>query len=362
MEEIKKNTYFNDIVIEPVEQVIWKKIQSNWDAIAKPIDGLGDFEKVIAKIGAIQKTEYPDISKRALIIMCADNGIVEEGVSQTDQSVTKSVMELMTKQKSSVGIMASGMDVDSFVVDIGVNCDKIPGTIDRKIARGTQNFLKEQAMTEEQCLKAIESGIEAATECAKQGYNMLITGEMGIGNTTTSTALMCALTGCEPAKVTGAGAGLSAEGIRIKTAVIEQGLIKHKLNLVNITKENTLHALQCVGGFDIAGLVGVFIGGAQNHVPVVIDGFISAVAALAAELICPGVKEYMIASHSGRESGTGILLNELGLKPVIYADMALGEGTGAIMILPLLEMAYRLYAAGTGFDATNIDSYERFNP
>lgn len=362
-----------DIKIDSIDNDIYIKVRKNWDAIAKPIDGLGDFEKLICQIAAITGREYPDLSKRALIIMCADNGVVKEGVSQTDQSVTRAVSELMTVQKSSVGIMTAGLGVDSFVVDVGVNGEAVSGTIDKKVASGTRDFLEGPAMSGEQCIQAIEAGIEIATECAKKGYGIIITGEMGIGNTTTSTALMCALTGCEPGLVTGAGAGLSAEGIVRKTEVIEQGLKLHGLmqqstastrinDMVYIKQADVLHALSCVGGFDIAGLVGVFIGGAINHVPVLIDGFISAVAAYTAELIAPGTREYMIASHSGRESGTSMLLERLGLKPVIYADMALGEGTGAVMLLPLLDMAYRLYSSGTGFEDTDISSYERFKP
>lgn len=383
-----------DIKIDSIDNDIYEKVRKNWDAIAKPIDGLGDFEKLICQIAAITGREYPDLSKRALIIMCADNGVVKEGVSQTDQSVTRAVTELMTVQKSSVGIMTAGLGVDSFVVDVGVNGEAVSGTIDKKVASGTRDFLEGPAMSGEQCIQAIEAGIEIATECAKKGYGIIITGEMGIGNTTTSTALMCALTGCEPGLVTGAGAGLSAEGIVRKTEVIEQGLKLHGLmqqstastriddevdiiqnrerknaeikgdgnKQVDIKQADVLHALSCVGGFDIAGLVGVFIGGAINHVPVLIDGFISAVAAYTAELIAPGTREYMIASHSGRESGTAMLLERLGLKPVIYADMALGEGTGAVMLLPLLDMAYRLYSSGTGFEDTDISSYERFKP
>jgi len=341
------------------DKKIYEKVRNNWDRVAKPIDGLGDFERLICRIGAMTGNEYPDISKKALIIMCADNGIVEEGVSQTDQSVTKAVTEMMRDRKSSVGIMTEGTGLDYFVVDIGVNCIDELGVINRKVAMGTKNFLKESAMTEEQCKKAIQTGIDIVSQCKKQGYGIIATGEMGIGNTTTSTALMCALTGISPEEITGAGAGLSEEGIARKVNVIKMGLGKY--GLADGATNEPLYALQSVGGLDIAGLTGVFIGAATNKVPVVIDGFISAVAALCAEMMAPGAKEYMIASHSGREKGTGIVLNRLGLKPVIYADMALGEGTGAVMMFPLLDMVYRLYSRGTGFADTEIDSYERYN-
>ena len=340
--------------------------RKKWDALAKPIDGLGDFEKLVVRIAGLRKQEVPDISKKALIIMCADNGVVKEGVTQCDSSVTSQVAALMTENKSSVGIMTEGYPLDIFPVDIGMAEDvEIEGIRHEKIARGTENIAKGHAMTEDECLQAVSTGINIVKELSGKGYGIIATGEMGIGNTTTAACVASALLGIDPDTVTGRGAGLSDEGLKRKKEVIRQAL---KINLgidkpkpVLKDKEYTLKVLSSVGGFDIAALAGVFIGGMLCGIPVVIDGFISAAAALAAEYLIPGTAKHMIASHNGREKGTKIILDALELKPVIDADMALGEGTGAVMIFPLLDMAMNLFRSGTGFDQTDIAEYERFD-
>ncbi len=340
------------------------RAKSHFDAIAKPIDSLGDLETVICDIAAIQHTDKPDISKKALIVMCADNGVVDEGVSQTDKSVTLSVAKLLAKDSSSVGALTKGQNIKTVPVDIGIDCDEpVPGLIDKKVAKGTGNIVKTVAMTDEQCLAAVEAGIEIVRDCSADGINIIATGEMGIGNTTTSTALFCALTGEDPGKIAGRGAGLSDEGLTRKIEVIKKALALHGLSKASgeVMPEYAFNALCSVGGLDIAGLAGIYIGCAMYRIPVVIDGFISAVAALAADYIVGGCREYMIASHKGKEAGSARALELLDKKPVIDANMALGEGSGAVMIFPLLDMAMSLYDNGTGFLAASIEKYERFD-
>ena len=359
-----KESLFSIVVEEP-DIKVRKLSGKKWDSIAKPIDGLGNFEDIISRMAAVfRKTDF-DLKKKALIIMCADNGVFEEGVSQTSQRVTRDVAELMGDRRSSVGIMCGNYNIDSFVYDIGINSDDTPeGVIDAKIRKGTANFLKQPAMTEEECLKAVKTGIDAVRKCAELGYSIIATGEMGIANTTTSTAVLSALKGLDPRSFTGRGAGLSDSGLENKIKVIEKGLTLYrgdKSSEAVTDKEEVLEILCCLGGLDIAGLAGVFIGGAMYHIPIVIDGVISAVAALIAERLVPGVREYMFASHMGREKGMELILKELSLKPVIHADLALGEGTGAVMLLPMLDMAMSLYNNGTSFGDTEIDQYERFD-
>ena len=367
---MKKKDLFELNVAEPDVSVL-DASRAKWDSIAKPIDGLGDFEKLVARIASIQGSVTPDLSKRALVIMCADNGVTAEGVTQTDSSVTADVARLMGRNKSTVGVMTEGLGIDIFPVDIGVDTESsFDGVLDRKVRWGTRNLAREAAMTEEECLLAISYGMDMAAMLADKGYGIVLTGEMGIGNTTTSTALYCALTGTEPSVITGRGAGLSDEGLQRKVRVIESALSYHglgdydrpsdKLSDKCGDKDYVLRCLSCVGGLDIAGLCGLFIGCALHRLPIVIDGFISAVAAFTAELLVPGVKAYMLSSHSGREKGTGLVLDSLGLKPVICADMALGEGSGAVMLIPLLDMAMKLYATGTVFSDTDIEGYKRF--
>ncbi len=354
-----------EIKIECPSGEIYEESRKRWDSIAKPIDGLGKFEKIVSKVAATSGIVFPDIEKKALIIMCADNGIYEEGISQTDQEVTQNVAGLMGAEKSSVGSMTKNYPVDFFVYDVGIDSQNTPqGVTDAKVRRGTRNFLKEPAMTSAECLAAMQTGIGAAKKCRGEGYGIIATGEMGIGNTTTSTALLCAVKGLDPKEYTGRGAGLSDEGLSNKIRVIEEGLrlhIKQKERDGITSKEEAFDALTRLGGLDIAGLVGVFIGGATEGIPVVIDGLISGAAALLADRIVPGCRDYMIASHLGREKGMQVILDDLGLDAVINADLALGEGTGAALLFPMLDMAMSLYLDGTSFGETQIDQYERFD-
>lgn len=361
---MKKEELFS-LEIQQPDAEIKKASKARWDHIAKPLDGLGEFEEMISRIAAIQGKVIPDISRRALIIMCADNGVVKEGVSQTDSGVTADVAALMGKRKSSVGIMTKDQHTDIFVYDIGINSEDTPeGVINKKIRKGTADFLKAEAIEMRECLEAIETGIEAVKKCRDNGYTIIATGEMGIGNTTTSTALLCAICGLDPEHYTGKGSGLTDSAYRRKMRVIKEGLKLHRRerNFQPVdSKEEMLEVLSSLGGLDIAGLAGVFIGGAVCGIPVIIDGYISAVAALIAERLVRGCREYMIASHLGREKGTAVIMDELAMKPVIHADMALGEGTGAVMLFPIIDMVSALYNEGTLFEDTHIEQYERYD-
>lgn len=345
-----------DIEIRKPSQHIYNRIKANWDHIAKPLDGLGKLEKIICKIGAAQDKEQPDIAKRALVIMCADNGIVAEGVSQSGQEVTLAVAKNMGAGLSSACKMSASADVFVRVIDIGINSDeKVAGVLDRKVMPGTRDFLSAPAMTEAELADAISVGIDMVRKLKAEGYEILATGEMGIGNTTTSTAVICALTGKDPDEVTGRGAGLTDSGLLRKKEVIKNALEKYNFG------GDAFEILRCVGGLDIAGMCGMFIGGALYNVPIVLDGIISAAAALCAERILPGCRKYMIASHCGAEPAARPVLDELELEPVIYADLALGEGTGAVMLFPLLDMAMDVYKESSSFDDIGVEQYEKYN-
>lgn len=356
-----------EINIERPDELRRIKAKERFDAIAKPIDGLGTLEEMICRIAAVQKADMPDISKKALIIMIADNGVVAEGVSQTGSDVTAKVAALMAEGRSSAGIMAgaAGSSVEVIPVDVGIDLDEsIPGLVYKRVARGTGDIVKEKAMSEEECLAAVSAGIEAAGSCERRGIKIVATGEMGIGNTTTATAVLCAITGRRVEDTVGAGAGLSEAGLNRKTYVIKRALELHKLNntdKITPSREAALDILRSVGGLDIAALAGVYIGCGMYHMTAVVDGLISAAAALAAECLVPGVRYHMLASHCGRERGCAEALSLLGLKSVIDANMALGEGTGALMLFPLLDMVMALYREGTAFSETSIGRYERFD-
>ena len=373
------------LTVEAPEEAVRKRVLDCWDHVAKPLDGLGRFETLTAQIGAIQGTEHIDICQKAVLIMCADHGIVEEGVSQSPAEVTRMVAAQMGKQSSSVGKMASKAGADTIPVDIGMKGGPIPGVLDRKVRPGTGNFRRGCAMTREEAVRAVCVGIAMAKECRDAGYRILATGEMGIGNTTASSAVAAALLGCSAEEVTGRGAGLDDARLLHKKRVIEEaleyhGLLQdaHALSQEEISRpelsraglslpeersgrEYTLRVLSCVGGLDIAGLAGVCIGGALYRLPVVLDGVISMTAALLAQRLVPGVSDFLLPSHMGREPAAEKLADALALNPVIHAQMALGEGTGAVMMLSLLDIALCVYQKQLTFSDMGLERYERFD-
>jgi len=343
-----------EYVIEQVgdlDKVSMEKAQKHWISIAKPLFSLGKLEKLITHISGIKGSEKFSLDKKALVVMCSDNGVVEEGVTQTGQDITAVVTGNFARGLTSACIMSEIAGVDLFPIDIGVAVD-VPGVTDKnlKVAYGTRNIAEEPAMTIEQAVSAIEIGINKVIELKNNGYDIIATGEMGIGNTTTSSAVASVLLDCPVETVTGKGAGLTSEGLKKKIAII-----KKAIEVNNPDKNNPLEVLAKVGGLDIAGLVGVFIGSAFCRLPVVIDGFISAVSALIAGRICPKALSFFIPSHLSKEPAGKRVLDELGLSPIITADMCLGEGTGAVALFPLLDMAYGVYDKMHTFQNWNCD-------
>ena len=331
--------------IIPPDAQIYAQVKASWDKIAKPLDGLGQFETMFAQIGAITGSSSLSIEKKVILTMCADNGIVAEGVSQSGQEVTAVVAGFMGQQASSVGKMARRAGVDVIPVDIGINTkETLPGVRDCKVMQGTRDFLQEPAMTEEEALQALSVGIDLVRECKDKGYQLIGTGEMGIGNTTTSSMLVAALTGRTAEEVTGRGAGLNDAGLLRKQQVIAQALEKYEKE---IRSAHALSMLAAFGGLDIAGMAGVCIGGALYHV-------------LVAERIVPGVREFVLPSHLSKEPAAKWIAEELKLHPVIDAGLGLGEGTGAVMLFSLLDLALALYEDQTTFDTMEIAQYERY--
>ena len=240
-------------------------------------------------------------------------------------------------------------------VDVGMAVDT-PRVEKRKFAYGTKNFAKEPAMTREQAVRAVETGIRLAAELKEQGYDMIATGEMGIGNTTTSSAVAVSLLDVPAEEMTGRGAGLTSEGLKKKIEVISDAVKRW-----NLTKQDPLTILSCVGGFDIAGMTGLYLGGALTHMPVLIDGFISSVAALLAVRMCPDAKGYMLATHVSKEPAARRILDELGLSPALDAGLCLGEGSGAVAAFPLIEMAAEIYHSMSTFEQISIEAYQELN-
>lgn len=346
--------------IVPVSEEVKNKARERWSHVAKPLNSLGLLEEAVINIAGIQRQDQIAIDKRALVVMCADNGVVEEGVTQTGQEVTAIVTENFTKGESCVCMMAEQAGVRVIPVDIGVASDlagcgsKYP-LVRRKISYGTRNLSREAAMTRQETVKAIETGICLVKELKEQGYELLAVGEMGIGNTTTSSAVASVLLGVESSRLTGRGAGLSKEGLEKKKKVIEDAIAFHQPD-----REDAIDVLSKVGGLDLAGLTGVCLGGAVCHIPVVLDGVITAAAALAACSLCKDTAGYLIASHVSAEPAGQMILDRLGLKAPIHGGMCLGEGTGAMAFIPMLSMAAHIYLHMSTFDEIHVEEYKAF--
>ena len=340
--------------ITPADQNAAAQAKARWDSIAKPLGSLGALESAIIRIAAITGNPNVDISKRAVVVMCADNGVVADGVTQTGQEVTAIVAENMSTGDTSVCAMGRAAGVEIVPVDIGV-ATPLHGEriLQKNIRRGTANLSQGPAMTWEEAERAILVGVEVARDLCTQGVRLLGTGEMGIGNTTTSSAVASVFLNRPPVDMTGRGAGLSSEGLRRKIHAIEQGIAVNRPD-----PNDPLDVLHKVGGLDLAGLAGVFLGGAMCHVPVLVDGFISSAAALVAAAICPAAKDYMLASHASNEPAGRMVLETLGLTPFLHAGMCLGEGTGAVAVMPLLDMGAAVYREMCTFAATDIEAYE----
>lgn len=341
--------------IKPINETYIKASKFRWDSIAKPLNSLGKLEWAVSRMAGIFQKDYFDIDKKALIVLCADNGIVEEGVTQTGQEVTAIVAENFLKEKSCAAIMCKCAKTKIRPIDIGMTVDTF-NVEKRKIAYGTKNFAKEPAMTKQQAEKAILTGINIVKEMKDEGYKIIATGEMGIGNTTTASAVCASLTKRPVEEVTGRGAGLSVDGLNRKISVIKDAIKKYDCYNLDV-----LDVLACVGGFDIAGMAGLFLGGAIYRVPIVMDGFISEVAALVAARLCSDVTGYILPSHVSAEPAGKMLLEELGMEAFLTCDMCLGEGSGAVALFPILDMAVSVYAQMGTFDDNNIDNYVQFD-
>lgn len=325
-----------------------------WDSLCKPLRGMGMLEEMIVQLAGIYGTEKIDSLNPVVVIMGADNGVVAEGVSQTGSEVTAQVLENMGDRISSVCIMSRVEGLEVIPVNIGMFTDgKHPRIWNRPVRYGTGNIAKEPAMTREEAERAIVTGIEVVKELCGQGYRMIITGEMGIGNTTPSSAIASVLLSKDPAEVTGRGAGLSSQALEHKIEVIRQAIAVNQPD-----KDDILDVVSKVGSLDIAGMIGCYIGGAVMGVPVLIDGFISSIAAYCAAKLSPACRPYMVATHCSAEPAGQMMLDALGMKAPIQAGMHLGEGTGAVTAYSLYKYALALYNGLPSFREAKVEQYQ----
>lgn len=312
-----------------------KRAWHRMDNLSKPIGSLGKLEEIAVKMSGITGQVKNKINKKNTVIMCADNGVWEEGVSACPQELTAIITDNYAKGVTGIGVLSKVAGADITVVDIGVNGDfNNDKIIDRKIAYGTKNIAKEAAMTREEAIKAIEVGIEAVNNLVKDGYDLFGTGEAGMCNTTTSAAVISVLSGIDSDLIVGMGSGLTEEGLINKKRVVKKAININKPN-----REDPIDVISKVGGFDIAGLCGCFLAAAENRIPIVIDGIISSSAALCAYKLNPKVKDFMFPSHLPAETGSKYVMDEIGLKPCLDLEMRLGEGTGCPLQFSIIESA-----------------------
>jgi nicotinate-nucleotide--dimethylbenzimidazole phosphoribosyltransferase len=325
--------------IQPVDEKLLDETQARLDNKTKPLGSLGRLEEFARRYVAMTGNRKPCIEKKVIFTFAGDHGVVEEGVSAFPKEVTPQMVLNFLRGGAAVNVLARHAGVEVRVVDIGVDYDfePTPGLIINKIARGTRNFAKGPAMSHEEAVAALEVGITLANEAAREGVDLVGTGEMGIGNTTPSSAIIAALSGRSVSDVTHRGTGINDAALENKVRVIHEGLLTNKPN-----PENPLDVLAKVGGLEIAGIAGLVLGCAANRIPVVVDGFISTAGALIASEMHPDVKEYIFAAHQSVEIGHRFMLERLGAEPMLNLQMRLGEGTGAALAMGLIEAGVKI--------------------
>ncbi|MEN8905679.1 MAG: nicotinate-nucleotide--dimethylbenzimidazole phosphoribosyltransferase [Clostridiales bacterium] len=347
--DLYNNTLQN--IIGP-DKKIMTSTKNKLDNLIKPIGSLGRLEDISIKVSGITGKIKNTIDKKCIIIMASDNGICEDGVSCSPKEITYEQTLNFTKGITGINILAKHASSDIKIIDIGIDSEiNHPDIIDKKIRKGTSNISKGPAMSRFEAIKAIETGIEIVTSLVKEGYNLLGTGEMGIGNTSTSSAITMCLTQCSSDLAVGKGAGLTNEMFVHKKNIIDTAI---KVNDPN--RNDPIDVLSKLGGFDIAGLVGCYLGAAVNRVPILIDGLISAAAALVAYNINPLLRDYMIPSHKSTEPSYSLILQTIKLEPMLHLNMRLGEGTGCPLAFNIIEAALKITNEMASFQNISTDN------
>lgn len=318
--------------------------------LTKPPGSLGRLEEMARQMAGITGELKPDLSGKAVIVMAGDHGVCAEGVSAFPSEVTPQMVLNFLNGGAAVNVLSRHVGADVVCVDIGVNADlSHPNLVVRKVRKGTANIAAGPAMSREEAERAIEIGIELVNDMAARGYRLFATGEMGIGNTTPSSAMVAVLTGIGIESVVGRGTGIGDDVLAHKRDVIRRAIEVNRPNA-----EDPLDVMAKVGGLEIAGLVGVILGAAANRCPIVVDGFISSAAALVASRIAPLATGYMIPSHLSHEQGHRLLMEHIALRPILQMDMRLGEGTGAVIVFPIVEAAVKLMNEMATFESAGV--------
>jgi len=337
--------------IEPIDEGLILAAQRRLDNLTKPIGSLGRLEALACRLVAITGDENPTFNQKRIITIAADHGVVGEGVSAYPQEVTAQMVRNFLSGGAAINVLARHAGAEVVVADFGVavELEPHPNLVSRKIGFGTRNIVHEPAMAREQAIAAIEAGIEIALREIESGANLIGTGEMGIGNTTPSSAITAVFTGASVAQVTGRGTGVDEMTLQRKIDVIERAIELHRPN-----PSDPIDVLAKVGGFEIGGIAGVILASAAHRVPILVDGFISTAGALIAGALQPDVRGYLISAHCSAEIGHRIALDFLGLEPILELELRLGEGTGAALAMPIVEAGAKILAEMASFDEAGV--------
>ncbi len=338
--------------IGELDRLAMKKAQARLDSLIKPPGSLGVLEEIAVRLAGITGNPWPEIKEKAVIVMAGDHGVLEEGVSVALQEVTAQMLPAFLTGDAGVGVLAKHAGARIIVVDIGVAVPvDYPGILCRKVRAGTGNIATGPAMSREEAIKALEVGIGVAREEIEKGAELLATGDMGIGNTTPSSAILAAFGGYNAMEVAGRGTLINNQVMKLKISAIKRAL---EVNRPDV--QDGLDVISKVGGLEIAGLAGVILGAAARRIPVLIDGFITTAAALVAFKLAPRARDYIIASHLSSEQGHRLMLELLGLTPVVHLNMRLGEGTGAVVTMGIIEAATKVLREMASFDEVGVTS------
>ncbi|MDU0203187.1 nicotinate-nucleotide--dimethylbenzimidazole phosphoribosyltransferase [Paenibacillus sp. MAH-36] len=346
--------------IEPIHADVVKQANDHLNQLTKPQGSLGKLEDIARQVAGITGEVKPLFDKKAVIVMAGDHGVCEEGISAFPAEVTPQMVLNFLHGGAAVNVLARHAGADVVCVDMGVNADlEHPSLVSRKVRKGSRNMAREAALTLDETVQAIEAGIELVDDLAQKGYRLFATGEMGIGNTTASAAILCALGGVDAEISVGRGTGIDDAKWLHKRSVVNKalhvnGLRPAKDNVISTSGDFALEVLSKVGGLEIAGLVGVILGAAKNRCPVVVDGYISSAAALVASRLAPLSASYMLASHLSQEQGHAKMLEAVGLSAMLQMDMRLGEGTGAVLVFNLIEAAGKIMREMATFESAGV--------
>ena len=337
--------------IDGLDYKLIEKTQERLNNLTKPQGSLGRLEELAKLIVGITRNENPVLKNKVIFTMSGDHGVTEEGISAYPKEVTPQMVYNFLRGGAGINVLARHAGARVVVVDMGVACDLKPhkDLVIKKVNYGTKNMVKGPAMSKEEAIKSIEAGIGVFEEEAKLGIDIVGTGDMGIGNTTASSAIASVVTGKSAEEVTGRGTGIDD-----KTLSKKQEVIKKAINLNKPEAKDAIDVLSKVGGFEIGGLSGIILAASSKRVPIVIDGFISGAAALIAYQLCPKIKDYLIASHQSQEKGHKIILDFLGVNPLLDLNLRLGEGTGAALAMSIIEASVKILTEMATFQSAAV--------